>query len=110
GTMSAIGTKRTSRGFVALVPRNRSACFWVTLAIKRYREANKMAEPRADIFYGAETIIAGMIVLLAMANVVYNIGEGEPKIPIVAVVFASLVWLAGWLCHSIFWCPDEVIE
>ena len=83
---------------------------WVTLAIKRYREANKMADSRTDIFYGAAKIIVGVIVLLTMANVVYNISEGEPKIPIVALVFAGLVWLAGWLCHSIFWRPDEIIE
>jgi hypothetical protein len=77
--------------------------------IKRYREA-KMAEPRAEIFYRAASIIAGLIALLAIANTIYNISEGEPVIPVVALALAGLVWLIGWLCRSKFGRADEVIE
>ena len=63
----AIGTKRTSRGSAAMsdCTSELNRVIWVTLAIKRYREANKMADSRTDIFYGAATIIAGVIVLLS---------------------------------------------
>ena len=61
-----------------------------------------MAEPQAEIFYRAASIIAGLIVLLAIANTIDNISEGEPIIPIVALALAGLVWLIGWLCRSIF--------
>lgn len=83
------------------MPRNRSSYSRVRPVIKRYREA-KMAEPRAQIFYRAASIIAGLIVLLAIANTIDNISEGEPIIPIVALALAGLVWLIGWLCRSIF--------
>ena len=61
-----------------------------------------MAEPRAEIFYRPASIIAGLIVLLAIANTIYNISEGEPLIPVVALALAGVVWLIGWSCRSIF--------
>ena len=69
-----------------------------------------MAQPRAEIFYRAASIIAGLIVLLAIANTIDNISEGEPVIPVVALALASLVWLIGSLCRSIFGRADELIE
>ena len=69
-----------------------------------------MAQPRAEIFYRAASIIAGLIVLLAIANTIYNISEGEPVIPVVALALASLVWLIGSLSRSIFGRAGELIE
>jgi hypothetical protein len=69
-----------------------------------------MAEPRGEVFYQAASIAAGVIVLLAIANTIYNISEGEPVIPVVALALAGLVWLIGWLCRSIFGRAHEVIE
>ena len=61
-----------------------------------------MAKSWVEIFYRAASIIAGLLVLLVIANTIYNISEGEPVIPVVALVLAGLVWLIGWSCRSIF--------
>ena len=49
-----------------------------------------MAEPWGEILYRAAAAIAGMVALLALLNFIYNVSEGEPMIPVVALGLAAI--------------------
>jgi hypothetical protein len=53
------------------------------------------------ILYWAATIIASLIVVAVVAGYVSNDREGEPFIPIVPLVLAGAIWLAGWACRYV---------
>jgi len=60
-----------------------------------------MAARLGDVFYWTATGIAGLIVAAVVAGYLSNSAEGEPFIPIVALLFAGAIWFAGWLCRTI---------
>ncbi len=54
---------------------------------------------RGEIFYWAGTIIPGL--LWALWSYVFDADRGEPIIRIAPLVFAEVVWLAGWGCRRV---------
>ncbi|MGB8826821.1 MAG: hypothetical protein WCD25_26095 [Pseudolabrys sp.] len=51
------------------------------------------------IIYWTATLIAGLIIVSVAWSYVYNVEQGEPIIPIVPLLFAVAIWLAGWACR-----------
>lgn len=60
-----------------------------------------MAARLGDVLYWTAAGIAGLIVAAVVAGYMSNSAEGEPFIPIVALLFAGAIWFAGWLCRTI---------
>jgi hypothetical protein len=52
-----------------------------------------------EAVYWTATAIAGLMVVLAIASYALNVSEGEPVFPIVPVLLAVAIWLAGRLCR-----------
>ena len=52
-----------------------------------------------EIFYWTATVIAGLIVALVVVGYVSNSAEGEPFIPLVALLVAGVIWGVGWTCR-----------
>ena len=48
-----------------------------------------------EVLYWTSTVIAGLIVLLVVANYMSNTGMGEPIIGIIPLLLAGAIWLAG---------------
>jgi hypothetical protein len=42
------------------------------------------------------TVIAGLIVAVVLVGYVSNSAEGEPFIPVVALLAAGVIWVVGW--------------
>ncbi len=58
-----------------------------------------MAAPwAAQLVYRWVTIIAGIIVLVAVVNFLYRLSMGEPIIPFVPLIVAAVIWLIGRFC------------
>ena len=57
---------------------------------------NEIAWRPGDILYWASAIIAGLIVLLVVANYIYDFDRGEPSIRSLPLLLAGAIWLAGW--------------
>jgi hypothetical protein len=53
------------------------------------------------VLYWTATIIAGLIAMWVMWAYVYNIEKGYPVIPIFPLLFAGVIWLAGWACRYV---------
>ena len=51
--------------------------------------------------YWSATFIAGLILVSVAWSYVYNVEQGEPVIPIVPLLFAVAIWLAGWTCRQL---------
>jgi len=52
--------------------------------------------------YSSTTTLAGLIVLLVVANYIYTYAiRGEHKISVAALILAGVVWLGGWLVNNI---------
>lgn len=64
-----------------------------------------MASSRAETLYQIAKVVAGAIVVLAIATFVYNAGRGEPIIPIAPLLLAGAVWLIGRLGRYVI--PDR---
>ena len=54
------------------------------------------------IIYWAATLLAGLIIVSVAWSYLYNVEQGEPIIPIVPLLFAGAIWLAGWTCRYLF--------
>jgi len=52
-----------------------------------------------DAVYWAATVIAGVIVVFAVASYVSNASEGEPVLPIAPLLLAIVTWLVGRFCR-----------
>ena len=48
------------------------------------------------------SILAGLIIVLALVNYFYNASEGVPAIPVVALAVAGVIWLTGRFCRAVF--------
>ena len=48
------------------------------------------------IIYWAATIIAVLIVVVIVVGYASNASEGYPVIPIIPLLLAGAIWLAGW--------------
>jgi hypothetical protein len=52
-----------------------------------------------ELIYWVATTIAGLIVIFVVRGYVFNISEGDPVIPIVPLLCAGAIWLAGRACR-----------
>jgi hypothetical protein len=64
-----------------------------------------MTSSQAEALYKGAKILAGAIVVLAIATFVYNAARGEPIFPIAPLLLAGAIWLIGRLCRSVV--PDR---
>jgi hypothetical protein len=64
-----------------------------------------MTEPWGEILYRVAAITAGLVVLLAVLNFRYNVGEGEPIMPVAALGLGAIIWLAGGCCRYLLGAP-----
>ena len=54
-----------------------------------------------DILYRASVMLAGLIIVLAAINGLYQISIlEEPIIPVVPFVIAAAIWLVGFFCRK----------
>ncbi len=51
--------------------------------------------------YWTATLVAGLIVAWVVWGYVSNAEAGEPVFPIVPLLFAGVIWLAGWACRKL---------
>ncbi len=63
------------------------------------RDESEMAAWWGTALYWIATIIAGLIVVWAVWNYVYNTDRGEPIIQIVPLLLAGAIWLVGRACR-----------
>jgi hypothetical protein len=61
-----------------------------------------MTESWGEILYQAVATIAALVAAIAILNFLYNIGEGEPRVPLAALGLAAIIWLGGLCCRSVF--------
>jgi hypothetical protein len=61
-----------------------------------------MAEWWSKVIFWTANVVAVSIVLWVVSVYAYNINEGDPVLPIIPVLFAGVVWLAGWVCRNLF--------
>ncbi len=62
----------------------------------------EMAWRPGEVLYWTSTVIAGLIVLLVVANYMSNTGMGEPIIRIIPLLLAAAIWLVGWVGRRVF--------
>jgi hypothetical protein len=55
-----------------------------------------------ELIYWVATIVAGLIVVFVVWGYVSNIEEGDPVMPIVPLLCAGAIWLAGRACRHRF--------
>jgi hypothetical protein len=68
-----------------------------------FQEQNNAARPIAPgtLLYWMTTTLAGLITAMATVNFYFNASEGEPRIPIVALLVAGVIWSIGWACRNV---------
>jgi hypothetical protein len=60
-----------------------------------------MALSWGEILYRASVMLAGLIILLAAINGLYQMSIlEEPIIPVVPFVIAAAIWLIGFFCRK----------
>jgi protein-S-isoprenylcysteine O-methyltransferase Ste14 len=55
-----------------------------------------------EFLYWTATIVAGLIVLLVVANYAYNADKGESIIRTIPLLLAGAIWLVVWACRRVF--------
>ena len=54
-----------------------------------------------EVLYRAGVILAGLIIVLAAINCLYQVSIlEEPIIPVVPFVLAAAIWLVGYFCRQ----------
>lgn len=60
-----------------------------------------MPESSLVFFYRGMSAFAPIIVFFAGINFVYRTGQGDPMVPVAALLVAAVVWLLGWFCRRV---------
>jgi hypothetical protein len=55
-----------------------------------------------ELIYWTATVVAGLIVIFVVWGYLQNSNEGYPVIPVVPLLFAGAIWLAGRVCRGWF--------
>jgi hypothetical protein len=55
-----------------------------------------------ELIYWTATALAGLTLVFIAWGYLQNTNEGYPVIPIVPLLFAGVIWLAGRVCRSWF--------
>ena len=66
-----------------------------------------MAASWGELVYWAATILAGLIVVFVVWGYVQNTDAGYPVLPIVPLLCAGAIWLAGRACRNAFGSQTE---
>jgi hypothetical protein len=54
-----------------------------------------------EVLYRASVMLAGLIIVLAAINCLYQVSIlEEPIIPVVPFVLAAAIWLVGYFCRQ----------
>ena len=69
--------------------------------IIRSNGLDEMAARLGEALYWTATIFVVLIVVWIVWGYMYNVSKGEPIIPIVALLFAAAIWLAGRACRFV---------
>jgi hypothetical protein len=57
--------------------------------------------PWGEVLYRAGVMLAGLIIVLAAINCLYQVSIlEEPIIPVVPFVLAAAIWLVGYFCRQ----------
>ena len=59
-----------------------------------------MAAWCGETLYWTTTAIAGLIVAWVVWSYVANVGAGYPVVPVMPLLVAGVIWLAGWACRN----------
>lgn len=59
-----------------------------------------MAEPWTDVFYRAASMLAALLIALALVNAGYDAARGLPFVPVVPLVLAGTIWLLGRVARA----------
>jgi len=54
-----------------------------------------------DILYRAAVMLAGLVLVFAIGNILYQISIAEPKIPLAPFVIAVAIWGVGLFCREV---------
>jgi hypothetical protein len=54
-----------------------------------------------EILYRAALMLAGLVLVFAIGNVIYQMSIAEPKIPLAPFVIALAIWLVGLFCRKV---------
>jgi len=54
-----------------------------------------------DILYRAAVMLAGLVLVFAIGNILYQISIAEPKIPLAPFVIAAAIWGVGLSCREV---------
>ena len=60
-----------------------------------------MEAPWGKVLYWTATIVASLIAVWVIWSYVYNVERGFPVFPILPLLFAAVIWLAGWACRYV---------
>jgi hypothetical protein len=60
-----------------------------------------MAAWWSKAIYWTATLVAILIVAWVVSGYAYSIAEGDPVLPIIPLLFAGAIWLAGWACRKL---------
>jgi hypothetical protein len=63
---------------------------------------DEMAWRSGEVLYLTFTLIAGLIVLLVVANYMFDTSRGESAIRTIPLLLAGAIWLVGWVCRHVF--------
>jgi hypothetical protein len=53
------------------------------------------------ILYWMAAAIAALVAVLTIASALNEVSEGEPVIPLAALLLAGAIWLIGWVCRRL---------
>lgn len=54
-----------------------------------------------EVLYRASLMLAGLILVFAIGNILYQLSIAEPKIPLAPFVIAGSIWLVGLFCRQV---------
>jgi hypothetical protein len=58
-----------------------------------------MNAPWGRTIYWTTTVIAALIVMWVLWTYLFNAGEGYSVLPIIPLLLAGVIWVAGWACR-----------
>ncbi len=68
---------------------------------KQIVRKNEMEARWGRLLYWTATTVAALIVVWVIWSYVYNIEKGFPVFPILLLLFAAVIWLAGLACRYV---------
>jgi hypothetical protein len=54
-----------------------------------------------ELLHEASVILAGVVIMLAIINILYQASIGQPMIPVAPFIVAGAIWLVGLFCRFV---------